>query len=78
MSLPKALRQELRLATGDSLQLVCDGEQITLRPARASEHIRKEQDVWVYRSGNPSTASIRKLLKNGREERHRSLVRHNK
>ncbi len=78
MSLPKALRQELRLTPEDSLQLECDGEQITLRPVRASERIRKEQGVWVYRSGNPSTVSIRKLLENGRDERHRSLVRHNK
>jgi len=48
------------------------------RPVRASERIRKESGVWVYRSGNPATVSIRKLLENGREERHRSLVRHNK
>lgn len=74
VSLPKALRQELQLSPGDSLQLESQGERITLRPVRASAPIRKEHGVWVYRSGTPSTVSIRKLIEEGREERHRSNV----
>lgn len=67
VSLPKALRQQLQLGPGDSLQLESQGERITLRPVRASAPIRKEHGVWVYRSGTPSTVSIRKLIEEGRE-----------
>lgn len=74
VSLPKALRQELHLEPGDSLQLESQGEQITLRPIRTSVPIRKENGVWVYRSGKPSAVSIRRLIEEGREERHRSIL----
>lgn len=67
VSLRKALRQQLQLGPGDSLQLESQGERITLRPVRASAPIRKEHGVWVYRSGTPSTVSIRKLIEEGRE-----------
>jgi AbrB family looped-hinge helix DNA binding protein len=72
VSLPKALRQELQLGPGDALQLESRGEQITLRPVRASMPIRKEDGVWVYRSGQKTSVSIRRLIEEGREERHRS------
>lgn len=74
VSLPKSLLQELHLEPGDSLQLESQGEQITLRPLRAPVPIRKEQGVWVYRSGQPSTVSNRELIEEGREERHRSIL----
>lgn len=74
VSLPKALRQELHLAPGDSLSLESQGEQITLRPVRASMPIRKEDGVWVYRSGEKSNVSIRKLIEEGRDERHGSIL----
>ena len=72
--IPKLLREELHLGPGDSLQLESHGEQITLRPVRASVHIRKEEGVWVYRSGQPTQVSIRKLIEEGREERHDTIL----
>jgi len=71
---PKLLRKELRLGPGDALQLESHGEQITLRPIRAAMPIRKEDGVWVYRSGQPTHVSIRKLIEEGRQE-NRTYVR---
>jgi len=68
--IPKLLREELNLAAGDSLQLESHGEQIMLRPVRAAMPIRKEEGVWVYRSGKPASSSIEALIEEGREERH--------
>ena len=72
--IPKMLREELCLGAGDSLRLESHGEQITLRPVRVSIPIRKEDGVWVYRSGKPKDISIRKLIEEGREERHRVIL----
>jgi AbrB family looped-hinge helix DNA binding protein len=72
--IPKALREELHLEAGDALQLEQNGEQIVLRPIRAAMPVRKEDGVWVYRSGQTSQASIRKLIEDGREERHRAIL----
>jgi AbrB family looped-hinge helix DNA binding protein len=74
VSLPKALREELRLEAGDSLALECHGDQITLRPVRASMPIQKENGVWVYRSGEKSSVSLRKLIEERRNERDRSMM----
>jgi AbrB family looped-hinge helix DNA binding protein len=72
--LPKLLRNELQLGAGDSLQLESHGERITLRPLRATMPIRKEDGVWVYRSGHSVSTSIRKMIEEGREERHRATL----
>ena len=72
--IPKLLREELSLNAGDSLRLESHGDQITLHPVRASMPIRKEDGVWVYRSGQPTNVSIRRLIDEGREERHRAIV----
>ena len=74
VSLPKALRRELHLAAGDSLALENQGEQITLRPIRASMPIRKEDGLWVYLCGDRATISVRKLIEEGRDERNRSIL----
>ncbi|MCC6389219.1 MAG: AbrB/MazE/SpoVT family DNA-binding domain-containing protein [Bryobacterales bacterium] len=75
--IPKALREELHLAPGDALELNTAGEQITLRPVRASVPIRKEDGVWVYRSGQKMDVSIRKVIEEGRDERRRSILGRN-
>lgn len=67
--IPKSLREELQLAPGDSLELDSRGEQITLRPLRSEAPIRKEDGVWVFRSGKTTDVSIRALIEEGREER---------
>ena len=54
--LPKSLRDQLKLAPGDALDLDFEGDVITLRPVRGSAPLTKERGVWVFRTGRPLTA----------------------
>ena len=76
--IPKPLRDQLQLAAGDSLELESHGDQITLHPVRVNMPIRKEDGVWVYRSGQPCNTSIRDLIEQDREQRHQSISGLNK
>lgn len=71
--IPKALRRELNLGPGDSLELESEGEEITLRPVRAKALLKKERGVWVYQ-GEASAASIPDLIDQERERRRRDLL----
>ena len=73
--IPKPLRDELRLSPGDALHLEADGERITLHPVRPRPPLQKEHGIWVYRSGQPSNASITELIDKEREKRIRDLMR---
>jgi AbrB family looped-hinge helix DNA binding protein len=55
--IPKPLREELHLEPGDTLEIECAGEEITLRPVRGTGPLTKEHGVWVFRSGEPLPAS---------------------
>jgi AbrB family looped-hinge helix DNA binding protein len=55
--IPKPLREELHLEAGDSLDMETSGEEITLRPARGTGPLTKEQGVWVFRVGQTLPAS---------------------
>jgi AbrB family looped-hinge helix DNA binding protein len=55
--IPKPLREDLHLSPGDTLEVECAGEQITLRPARGTGPLTKERGVWVFHSGQPLQAS---------------------
>jgi AbrB family looped-hinge helix DNA binding protein len=50
VTIPKALRDELNLEPGDSLQLESLGERIMLRPLRGTMPLRKEEGIWVFRA----------------------------
>jgi AbrB family looped-hinge helix DNA binding protein len=68
--LPKALRDELGLAAGDTLELESRGEQITLRPVWGGAALRKERGIWVYRTGRRlAAATTDRALRQIREER---------
>ena len=68
--IPKALRDELHLKAGDSLEMESTGEQITLRPMRGTWPLTREHGVWVFRSGRPLAASAAdELLQRIREDR---------
>lgn len=43
----------LQLGAGDSLVLESQGDQITLRPVRGSAALRKEDGIWLFRTGKP-------------------------
>jgi len=49
--IPKALRETLGLEPGDAVELDNQGDQVTLRPVRASAGLHKEQGIWVFRRG---------------------------
>lgn len=70
--LPKSLRDELHLAPGDTIDLMVEGERVTLRPRRTFPPLQKERGVWVFRTGEPLTAvETRGTLRNIREQRGR-------
>jgi len=74
VSLPKSLREEMRLAPGDSLHLESEGERITLRPLRPQARLKKERGIWVYQ-GEATEASIPELIDRGRDKRLRGPMR---
>ena len=72
MVIPKALREELGLGPGDTMELECEGEQMILRPLRSRPPLTKERGIWVYRTGEPLPASAaRDTLRGLRERRVR-------
>ena len=71
--IPKPLRDELQLGAGDSLALESQGDQITLRPVRGSAALRKEDGIWVFRSGKRIPQELTdKVLDDLRSERDMS------
>lgn len=72
--IPKSLRDELRLAPGDSLALESDGERVTLRPVRSGSALRKEHGIWVFRGGKKlSSAETDRALESLRQARARHV-----
>ncbi len=57
MVLPKKVRDEMRLLPGDTLDLVSDGAQVTMRPSRGAARLRKDRGVWVFSCGTPVRAA---------------------
>jgi len=75
MVLPKALRDELQLSPGDTLEVESSGEQVILRPLRATMPLQKERGVWVYRTGQKLSASaVDDTLRQIRDERDRAAL----
>lgn len=73
--IPKPLRDRLHLEAGDSLELESSGDAITLRPVHEGSALRKENGVWVYRTGRPlGEASITGWIDRAREERGRDVA----
>jgi len=71
--IPKPLRDQMQLATGDTLELESEGEQIILRPVRPKPVLRKERGIWVYQ-GEATGVSIVDLIDQSREMRLRELL----
>jgi AbrB family looped-hinge helix DNA binding protein len=70
--IPKSLRDELHLAPGDTLELGCEGDSVTLRPVRSSTPLRKERGVWVFRTGKAlPAAAADEVLREIRGQRDR-------
>lgn len=56
--IPKTLRDEMRLEPGDSLEMVAEGESVTLRPVRSASSLRKERGVWVFHGSRKIGAAV--------------------
>ena len=70
ISIPKPLRDALRLAPGDTIELSEDDGEIMLRPIRRGSPLVKEMGVWVYRSGIPvSESDAERVISQARDER---------
>jgi AbrB family looped-hinge helix DNA binding protein len=71
--LPKPIRERLRIAPGDELELECVDDRIMLRPRRGSAQLRKKRGVWVLHCGEPLTAAtVDETIK--RESRERNAT----
>lgn len=70
--LPKALREELNLSAGDSLEWHSDGSRVTLEPVRVASKMVKKNGFWVLRGGDPVTnEDVIDWIRQDREERDR-------
>ena len=70
--IPKPLRDELHLASGDALELETEGDTMILRPVRSISPLCKERGIWVYRTGTPLSAAVTdETLRAVREDRNR-------
>lgn len=73
--LPKPVRDELRLAPGDSLALETSDDQIVLRPVRGRVGMRRKQGIWVLDLGEPiSAADTNRVMQEIRREREASAL----
>jgi AbrB family looped-hinge helix DNA binding protein len=75
--IPKPIRDELALEQGTELELVRDGDSITLRPVRAKGGLCKERGFWVFSSGSGKelpAETVNDLIDSVRAERERSIL----
>lgn len=74
--IPKKVRDELRLAAGDTLTLEFDGERVVLKPAQAAPVLRKKQGIWVLHSGGGKLTQedTNRVLEEIRLERERRAL----
>jgi len=56
--IPKAIREEVAINPGDSLEIECERELMILRPVRCRPGLEKERGVWVYGTGEPLRATV--------------------
>jgi len=73
--IPKAVRDRLHLAPGDTLTLESEGEEIVLRPVHQTGTMYKEKGMWVIKTGKTLTAEdTNAMIDSMREERHRHII----
>jgi AbrB family looped-hinge helix DNA binding protein len=72
--IPKALRDELRLASGDTLAMESNGDSVTLRPIRSASVLRKKRGIWVFHGDRKiSAAETDRALEGLRQERDQEM-----
>jgi AbrB family looped-hinge helix DNA binding protein len=73
--IPKKLRDELHLSSGDSLEIESQGDEFVLRPVREEATMFKKDGMWVIKTGKPLTVEdVNAVIESVREERHRQIL----
>jgi AbrB family transcriptional regulator (stage V sporulation protein T) len=73
--IPKALRDELHLSTGDSLEIESQGDEFILRPVREKQTMFKEDGMWVIKTGKTlPLEDVNDVIESLREDRHRHIL----
>jgi AbrB family looped-hinge helix DNA binding protein len=73
--IPKRLRDELHLSSGDSLEIESHGDECILRPVREEATMFKKDGMWVIKTGKPLTVEdVNAVIESVREERHRQIL----
>lgn len=73
--LPKELRDELHLQAGDLLDISLENDEVRLHPSRAANRMKRENGIWVLRTGKKLTASeTEAALAAIRRDRHSHLI----
>ncbi len=73
--LPKPIRDEMLLHAGDSLELESSEGQIVLRPIRRTAQMRLRDGIWVFRTGQPvSASSVDETIRQLRDDRAQSAL----
>jgi AbrB family transcriptional regulator (stage V sporulation protein T) len=71
--LPKAIRDELHLSPGGTLEVEVAEDRIVLRPARVKPRLYKKYGIWVFHTGVPMDVDLvektRKKIRDERETR---------
>ena len=62
--LPKALRDEMHLSPGDTLDLTVKGDEVILRPRRGATPLQNERGVWVFQNRSLKMAFTASKFKN--------------
>lgn len=70
--IPKPVRDEMHLDAGDELELLFEGESLTLRPVRVLPRLRKKHGIWVFGgTGRITPAETDSVVRGVREQRDR-------
>jgi AbrB family looped-hinge helix DNA binding protein len=73
--IPKPLRDELHLSSGDELEIASQGDEIILRPVREGPTMFKENGMWIIKTGKPlGVEDVNATIESVREERHRQIL----
>ena len=68
--IPKPFRDEMRLDPGDELEVLLEGESLTLRPVRVPARLRNKQGLWVFGgTGRITAEETGSVLRGVREQR---------
>ena len=70
--IPKPVRDEMHLDAGDELELLLEGESLTLRPVRVPTRLRKKDGIWVFGgTGRITAEETDSVLRGVREQRNK-------